>query len=109
RARQLAAEVERWLADEPVSADREPVGERLRRWGKRHRTLVSSLAVLLVATVVGLSGGLYAVGQEEVRTREQRDVAWQNEQLALQREGEAKSNLARARKAEGTAKTNLKL
>ncbi len=39
--RALADDVEHWLADEPVSAWREPVRRRLRRWGRRHRLLVT--------------------------------------------------------------------
>ena len=41
-ARALAADVERWLADEPVSAYRDPPRERLRRWAKSHRPLVTA-------------------------------------------------------------------
>src|SRR5438445_1090796 len=37
----LAADVEHWLADEPVSAYQEPLRDRLRRWGRRHRPLVT--------------------------------------------------------------------
>ncbi len=44
----LAGDVEHWLADEPVSAWREPWGVRLARWGRRHRAVVTAA----VATVV---------------------------------------------------------
>src|SRR5262249_46660103 len=46
-ARLLAADVERWLADEPVTALQEPLREKARRWAKRNRTLVTSGVVLL--------------------------------------------------------------
>jgi WD40 repeat protein len=49
----LAREVQRWLADEPVTAYREPVAARLGRWSRRHQTLAAGLAVLLVSAVVG--------------------------------------------------------
>ena len=39
--RALAEDVERWMADEPVSAWREPLVRRARRWAKRNRTAVS--------------------------------------------------------------------
>ena len=46
----LADEVRRWLIDEPVSVYRDPLTVRLTRWGRKHRTLVTSAAaVLLVA------------------------------------------------------------
>src|SRR5262249_28753471 len=49
----LAAEVERWLADEPVTAYPEPALDRWRRWGRKHRTLVLTGALVLVLGVVG--------------------------------------------------------
>src|SRR5271166_3188895 len=54
-ARALADEIERWLADEPVSVYREPITVRMTRWGRRHRTLATSLCVLLVTAVIGLA------------------------------------------------------
>ena len=50
----LAAEIERWLADEPVQAHREPLIERWRRWAKRHRALATSAAVAAVLTIAAL-------------------------------------------------------
>ena len=40
----LAEDVERWLADEPVMAWREPFAMRARRSARRHRTVVSGAA-----------------------------------------------------------------
>ena len=53
--RALAEDVERWMADEPVSAWREPLSRRARRWARRNRTAVTAAAVALVAGVVGLA------------------------------------------------------
>ena len=53
--RALADDVERWTADEPVTAYREPPSRRARRWAKRNRTFVAAAAAALVASVVGLS------------------------------------------------------
>ena len=48
----LSKDLERWLADEPVSAWREPWHYRLRRWCKRHSTaLISTAAAMAVATM----------------------------------------------------------
>ena len=52
--RALAEDVERWMADEPVSAWREPFSRRVRRWARRNRTAVAAALVALVAGVVGL-------------------------------------------------------
>ncbi len=55
-ARELANEVERWLADAPVLAWPEPASVRLRRWARRHRPLVAAAAVLMVMTTLGSIG-----------------------------------------------------
>ena len=52
--RALAEDIERWMADEPVSAWREPFSRRARRWARRNRTAVAAALVALVAGVVGL-------------------------------------------------------
>ena len=41
--RALADDVDRWMADEPVSAWREPFSLRARRWARRNRTAVATL------------------------------------------------------------------
>ena len=65
-AMELAEDIERWLADEPVSAMPEPWGDNLRRWGSRNRTLVTSFgAALLVGSILGgiawRNAGIHAV------------------------------------------------
>ena len=42
--RALAEDVERWMADEPVSAWREPLSRRARRWARRNRPAVTAAA-----------------------------------------------------------------
>jgi serine/threonine protein kinase len=51
----LAEEIEHWLADEPVSAYPEPLALRSRRWLRRHRTLVTTAAAVLVLGLGGLA------------------------------------------------------
>jgi eukaryotic-like serine/threonine-protein kinase len=48
-------DIERWMADEPVTAWHEPFARSARRWANRNRTAVTGAAVALVAGVVGLS------------------------------------------------------
>ena len=54
-ARELADDVERWLADEPVSAWREPWIRRARRWFSRNRTLMGGLGIAVPVAIVSLS------------------------------------------------------
>ena len=56
--RELADDVERWTADEPVSARPEPFAERARRWMRRRRTTVTAAAVALVVATLGLASVL---------------------------------------------------
>jgi tetratricopeptide (TPR) repeat protein len=53
--RALAEDIERWMADEPVTAWREPVVRRLRRWARRNRTAVTGAAVAVLAGLIGLA------------------------------------------------------
>jgi serine/threonine-protein kinase len=66
----LAADIDRWLADEPVSAYREPWTVRAGRWLRRHRTLTTSVAAAV--GVAALSLGVLAVrlNAEQRRTEQ---------------------------------------
>jgi tetratricopeptide (TPR) repeat protein/tRNA A-37 threonylcarbamoyl transferase component Bud32 len=66
-ARSLADEIEKWLADEPVSAYQEPIGVRARRWIKRHPSVVSATAA---CTLLGLSGALIFAALQGAHTKE---------------------------------------
>ncbi len=49
----LAEDLEHWLADEPVTAQREPMAVRARRWVRKHRTFVTSAAAVVLVAAVG--------------------------------------------------------
>jgi eukaryotic-like serine/threonine-protein kinase len=53
--RALAEDLERWMADEPVSAWREPLSVRAGRWARHHRTGVAGAAAALLAGLIGLA------------------------------------------------------
>lgn len=64
-AQDLADDIERWLDDEPVTAWPEPLGLRLRRWIKRHQTIVvSTAAAAVVAAVISSSLLSIVAGQK---------------------------------------------
>jgi serine/threonine protein kinase/Flp pilus assembly protein TadD len=69
-AAEMAGEVDRWLADEPVAAYREPLLARLARWGRRHRPVVAGAAVLLLTAVVALAAGIVAVNHQRDQKEE---------------------------------------
>src|SRR5262249_39660497 len=96
---ELSAEIERWLADEPVTAHRDALLDRARRWGRKHRTLVSSGVAMLLVALVGLSVGLGAVKAEERRTAKQLDRAIAAEAKATANLEKAEANLRLAKNA----------
>jgi serine/threonine-protein kinase len=92
RCHELADDVERWLADEPVTAWREPAARRARRWARRNRTVVAAAAVALLAGVAGLAAVL------GVQTKAKNALAVSNGSLraALGREEKANADLEAA-------------
>jgi serine/threonine-protein kinase len=83
--RALAEDVERWMADEPVSARREPLAARVLRWVRHHRTGATTAAVAALVALVGLSAVL------GVQARANRDLMRANG-----RERQANQDLAAA-------------
>jgi len=67
--RALADEIEHWLADEPISAWKEPWTVRARRWVARHRTPVAAAAAALAVALVATG---YLLFDYQVRIAEQR-------------------------------------
>src|SRR5262249_48612215 len=67
--RLLAEDIERWMADEPVTSYREPVTRRARRWATRNRTAMATAGAALLAGVVGLAAVLV------VQTQAKADIA----------------------------------
>jgi len=76
--RLLAEDIERWLADEPVSAYPDPLSTRVGRWARRHRPVVVGCAVLLLTSVVGLAMSTALIRREQLRTEAQRGRTEEN-------------------------------
>jgi serine/threonine-protein kinase len=81
--RALAGDIERWIADEPVSAYREPWSRRARRWRRRNRTAVTGGAVAVVALLFGTAAVL------AVQTKANADLSQANTALAAAKDREA--------------------
>jgi serine/threonine-protein kinase len=78
-ARLLADDIERYLADEPVAAYREPFSARMWRFLKRHRAAALSSAAVLAVIAVALAIGvvlLDAANRREQRLRGVADAQW---------------------------------
>jgi eukaryotic-like serine/threonine-protein kinase len=113
-AAELGCEVQHWLADEPVTAYREPAAARLQRWARRHRQLVVGLVVLLATGLVALVVGTFLLEAEQSRTaavraqaaaekaeaeveaRETLEVQLYHQRIALAERELAANNLSRA-------------
>ena len=65
----LAADGAHWLADEPVSAWREPFAARCRRWIRRHQSLVGSATAATLVLLLCLAIGLGIVPTPTARRR----------------------------------------
>jgi serine/threonine-protein kinase len=65
--RALADDLEHWLADEPISARREPTTTRLARWARRHKPLVTGMVATLIVAVTALSVGAVLIGRQKAR------------------------------------------
>jgi tetratricopeptide (TPR) repeat protein len=74
-AEALAADVEHWMADEPVAAYRDSLAAHARRWMRNHRTLVSAGAMLLVTALVAAGAGLVLIGQKNREVADERNAA----------------------------------
>lgn len=65
-ARDLAVDVEHWLADEPVSVYKEPLSQRVARWARRHRSAAMATVVSLgVISIVAIIASLVIEGARQ--------------------------------------------
>jgi serine/threonine-protein kinase len=67
----LKADLERWLAGEPVGAYPEPVPTRAMRWVRRHKPWIAAAAGLFLMALLGLAVHDWQIGREKVRTADQ--------------------------------------
>jgi hypothetical protein len=82
-ARALAMDVERWLADEPVTAYAEPWRRRLSRWERRHKALVQAGGLGMLLAIVALLVTLAAVREQKRISDAARAVADEKKEEAL--------------------------
>jgi tetratricopeptide (TPR) repeat protein/tRNA A-37 threonylcarbamoyl transferase component Bud32 len=76
----IAKDLERWLADEPVRVWKEPAGVRVRRWVRKHSRLVTGVVAALLVASAGFAmlaaereRARLAVAREQGQTARERD------------------------------------
>jgi serine/threonine-protein kinase len=80
--RELARDLQHWLADEPVSAYPEGRPQRLGRWLRRHRTWTYAAAAALLGITIAATVGVVVVERGRRREAEARALAETNFNLA---------------------------
>ncbi len=95
--RVFADDLERWSADEPVTALPDSWGRRLARWSRRHRSATRAAAASLVVIAAIATIAALAIGREQAQTHDAlkaetlarlneskaRELAQEQSQLAL--------------------------
>src|SRR5262249_6529784 len=71
----LAADIEHWLADEPVAAYRESLAATVGRWVRKHRTGVIAAGAAMAVAVVGLAASTWLLTTAYRQAEDQRDQA----------------------------------
>jgi serine/threonine-protein kinase len=115
--RALAEDVDRWMADEPVSAWREPWTVRARRRLARHRTLVAAGMAAVVVAIAGLAAVLLVqakdnqqlvISNDRLRESVSREQgALRQVQSAMERERETNRSLTIANAHEQEARRQV--
>ncbi len=60
----LAADLEHWLADEPVSVVSDPISDRLARIGRKHRGVVATILAAAILLAIGSSVAAFWFNQQ---------------------------------------------
>ncbi len=67
-ADELAEDLRRFLDDRPILARPPSLPDQASKWVRRHRTLATTVAALLILATIGLTLGIIAIGREQGQT-----------------------------------------
>jgi serine/threonine protein kinase/tetratricopeptide (TPR) repeat protein len=95
----FAADVQRYLHDEPVQACPPSTWYRLRKFARRKRAALATAAVLAVAALLAGGGGMWLLGQRVARDRDVSDYLEEAE--GCERQGDWPQALRAVERAEG--------
>jgi serine/threonine-protein kinase len=68
--RALADDLECWMADEPITAWREPLTRRARRWARRNRSLMMAACAVVLMALTGLTAVLVVQSRANLQLRQ---------------------------------------
>ena len=108
----LAEDIRRYLSDEPVLATRPSLTYRFKKFVRRNRAVVYTIAAVIVAMAVGLVFALIAYSELRAKEGELRQALADAQQArgeAQANERRAEESAAAARQSEATAKENAAL
>jgi hypothetical protein len=67
-AQEMAADLRRYLEDKPILARRPSLVERMRKWSRRHPSVVAAGVLLLLVVIAGLVANNRMMAEEKART-----------------------------------------
>ena len=102
----FAADVERYLANEPIEARPPTLADHAAKWARRHRPLVWSAAVISLVTLAASTASLVLVSGAYQRERQEHAVAVANAATAEENAAKAKENAAKAEENAAKAEEN---
>ncbi len=108
-ASDLAEDIQRHLANEPISARPPMIFDRAAKWARRHRLLVRASAAVLAVGLVALLTSTVLIAGAYRREKEQRGLAVQQKVEAEQQKGEAVQQKVEAQNQRDAAEENLYL
>ena len=98
-AADLAADIQRYLNDEPITARAPTAGYHLRKFTRRHRALVAGVAAVFVVLIAGVAASTW----EAIRANRAGQLALAERDRATAAERETRQERDRALQAEHTA------
>lgn len=81
----MAADLRRFLDDRTILARRPSLVDRVRKWGRRHPSVVGAAIILLVFGFIGLSVSCALIAQEQARTQTALDAERRQKEEAEKR------------------------
>ncbi len=95
-AKEFADDLTRYLEHRPIRARRPGLQERMAKWAWRHKTILTTAAVVAALAVIGLGGMTVRLWQEQGHTNAALQLARTNEQEAQKNQALAEANFRKA-------------